>query len=154
MHHTLEWLPHTYTFWLPCHKSDSFFKGNCILCRQIKGAPDPVPIMWCYLNLCDCAFPLHPQLWLQADSLTPLHSWWMSRFQTLFPNQRLVGQSMRAGGAMALAEAGTMPDLIMGSGRWSSQAWTCYICKNPMLFHALILARTNHFNSDHIPIFT
>ena len=64
LHHTLEWLPHAYAFWLPCHKSDSYFKGNHILCWQIQGAPDPIPIMRHYLKLHDCAFPLHPQLWL------------------------------------------------------------------------------------------
>ena len=93
MRHTLEWLPHAYAFWLPLHKSDSYFDGNCILCGQIQGAPDPVPIMWCYLKLCNCAFPLHPQLWLWADGSTPLRSWWMSRFWTLFPDCTLAGQS-------------------------------------------------------------
>ena len=154
MHHTLEWLPHAYAFWLPHHKSDSYFEGNHILCRQIQWVPDPVPIMWHYLKLCDSAFQLHPQLWLHVDDSNPLCSWWMSRFRTLFPNRTLAGQSMWAGGATALAEAGTVPDLIMGSGRWSSQAWTCYVHKNPVLLHALIIARTNHFHSDHIPAFT
>ena len=31
---------------------------------------------------------------------------------------------MWAGGATALAEAEAVPDLIMGSGQWSSAAWT------------------------------
>ena len=58
MHHTLEWLPHVYTFWLPCHKSDAIFKGNHILCRQIRGGPDPLPVMHQYIIMCDCLFPL------------------------------------------------------------------------------------------------
>ena len=52
---------------------------------------------------------------------------------------------MQVGGAIALAEAGAVPDLIMGSRRWSSQAWTSYVQKNLILLYALILTWTNHF---------
>ena len=34
---------------------------------------------------------------------------------------------MRVSGATALAEAGAVPDLIMGSGQWTSAAWTSYV---------------------------
>ena len=44
-----------------------------------------------------------------------------------------------------LAEAGAAPDLIMGSGQWTSIAWTSYVQKNPVLLHALLLACTTHF---------
>ena len=53
MCHMLEWLPLVYALWLLCHKSDAMFEGNCILCRQIRRAPDPVPIMHQYINLHD-----------------------------------------------------------------------------------------------------
>lgn len=59
---------------------------------------------------------------------------------------------MCVGGATALAEVGAILDLIMGSGRWSSDAWTHYVQKNPMLLHALILTRTNHYNHSHPPL--
>ena len=51
---------------------------------------------------------------------------------------------MWAGRATALAEAGVVPDLIMGSGWWTS-VWTSYMWKNPVLLHALILTWTTHF---------
>ena len=44
-----------------------------------------------------------------------------------------------------LAEAGAAPNLIMGSGQWTSTAWTSYVQKNPVLLHALLLACTTHF---------
>ena len=74
MHHTLEWLLLAYAFWLPWHKSDTTFKGNHIMCRQIRGASDPVPIMHQYVKLCDQLFPLHLQLWLQGDGSMPVQS--------------------------------------------------------------------------------
>ena len=77
----------------------------------------------------------------------------MGKFRVFFRNHKLSGQSMRAGGVTALAEAGAVPDLIMGSGRWSSQAWTRYVRRNPVLLHALILARSTDFGGDPVPIF-
>ena len=80
-----------------------------------------------YLEAQDQHFPLHPQLWLWANGTIPLRAWWMSQFWRFFPSASLAGQSMCAGGATALTEGGVVPDLIMGSGRWSSQAWTSYV---------------------------
>ena len=62
--HSLEWLLNAYTFLLPHHKGDLLFKGNCVICRRITGAPDPVCIMHKYINTWDCLHSLHPQLWL------------------------------------------------------------------------------------------
>ena len=44
-----------------------------------------------------------------------------------------------------LAEAGAASNLIMGSGQWTSTAWTSYVQKNPIVLHALLLACTTHF---------
>ena len=52
---------------------------------------------------------------------------------------------MHVGGATTLAEAGTAPNLIMGSGQRTSAAWTSYVQKNPILLHALLLTCTTHF---------
>ena len=59
---------------------------------------------------------------------------------------------MHAGGATALAEACAIPDLIMGLGRWGPSAWNHYVHKNPVLLHALILARTDHYDHSHSPL--
>ena len=131
MRHTFQWLPHGYAFWLPRHKADIVFEGNWVICQQIVGTPNHLPIMWQYLEAWDQHFPLHPQLWLQANGTIPLQAWWMSQFWWFFPSASLAGRSMHAGGATALAEARAMPDLIMGSGRRSSQAWTSYVWKKP-----------------------
>ena len=169
MRHTFEWLPHGYTFWLPWHKGDVVFMGNRVLCWQIVGAPDPLPIMWWYLEAQDWLFPLHPQLWLWANGTVPLWGWWISQFWQFFTSMSLAGQSMCMGGTTALTEAGAVPGLIMGSGWWSSHAWTSYVQKtlcffthwslpkwtttNPLLFllnyepheHAWTLLTHSHF---------
>ena len=147
MQHSLEWLLNTYAFLLPCHKGDLVFKGNRVVCRRITGAPDPVCIMRKYINAWDQLHPLHPQLWLWSDCSPPLHAWWISQFWHFFPDSNFAGQLMCAGGATMLAEAGAVPDLIMGSGRWTSMAWTSYVQKNPVLLQTLLLACTTHFQS-------
>ena len=98
-----------------------------------------------YIDTWDQLHPLHPQLWLQSDGSPLLHAWWISQFRCFFPDSNFAGQSMCVGGATALAEAGAVPDLIMGSGQWTSMAWTSYVRKNPVLLHALLLACTTHF---------
>ena len=50
----------------------------------------------------------------------------------------IAGQSLHAGGANALAEAGAVPELIKGAGWWSSTAFKCYIHKNPVVLHTLV----------------
>src|SRR5882762_5430487 len=45
LHHSLQWLPHTFTFWLPSHKADTIFEGNHIIIKKIIDTPDPVPEM-------------------------------------------------------------------------------------------------------------
>ena len=58
-----------------------------------------------------------------------------------FPNS-IAGQSMRAGGAMALAEAGIAPNLIQSAGRWSTDTFNRYVRKSPFLFEALLVGRS------------
>ena len=105
--------------------------------RVTMGAPDPLWIMHKYINAHDHLHPLHPQLWLQSDGLTPISTWWIYQFWQFFPDSNLAGQSMWASGAV--------PDLIMGSGWWTSAAWTSYMWKNPILLHTLLLTWMTHF---------
>ena len=80
-----------------------------------------------YINVQDRLHPLHPQLWLQSDGLPLVCAWWISQFQRFFLDTNFTGQSMHVSGATVLAEAGAVPDLIMGSGQWTSAAWTSYV---------------------------
>ena len=143
---SFEWLHNAYAFWLPAHKTDTTFEGNCIVIKHIAGAPDPSPIMQHYITSRDHLLPLLPQLWLKADGTVPLRSWFINRLQHYF-GPDIAGQSMCAGGATAMAEAGAEPILIKGAGRWSSSAFERYIRKNPVVLHALILSHTSHYNA-------
>ena len=51
---------------------------------------------------------------------------------------------MRLGGATSLAESGADLATIQAIGRWSSEAFKIYICKNPVLIHAVIYGRPAH----------
>ena len=107
--------------------------------------------IWIY----GCSWPtmdhaqIHQCAWLSLPSLPPtlVAKWWFDSHSHwwFFPDSNLAGQSMWAGGATALAEAGAVPDLIMGSGWWTLVAWTSYMWKNPILLHALLLTWMTHF---------
>ena len=135
-----------YSFWLPTHKADTTFEGNRIVIRKISNAPDPCPIMEHYIRSRDNLFPFHPQLWIKANGTVPLRSWFIAHLRRYF-GTTIAGQSMRAGGATAMAEAGAVPELIKGAGRWGSTAFERYIRKNPVVLHALILSRSSHYDS-------
>ena len=60
----------------------------------------------------------------------------------MFFDSDIAGQSMRAGGATALAEHGVSPAIIQASGRWAFEAFQVYIRKNPTLLQGLMHART------------
>jgi hypothetical protein len=98
-----------------------------------------------YIDSRDALFPFHPQLWLKADGTIPLRSWFITRLHHYF-GPDIAGQSMHAGGATAMAEAGAVPELIKGAGRWSSTSFERYIRKNPVVLHALILSRSSHYD--------
>ena len=50
---------------------------------------------------------------------------------------------MCAGGATALTEASTAPNLIQTAGHWTSDTFMCYIHKNPFLFEALLVGHSS-----------
>jgi hypothetical protein len=145
LRNSLTWLEREYEFLLPAHKADATFEGNRVHIAQIIGAPEPQPIMSRYILSRDRLFPLHPQLWLRANGAAPTRSWFLKRLWR-FCSREIAGQSIRAGGAMALAEAGASGKLIRGAGRWSSNAFKRYIRKNVIVLHALILGRALHYS--------
>ena len=86
-------------------------------------------------------------LWLKSNGTILLHAWFIKHLRHYFGTD-IAGQSLRAGGATAMAEAGAVPELIKGAGRWSSIAFERYIRKNPVVLHALILSRSSHYASN------
>ena len=108
---SLSWVDNGYEFLLPAHKADTTFEGNRVHIAHIINAPDPQPFMKCFITSRNRLFPLHPQLWLCSNSTVPTHSWFLHRLSTYCPPD-IAGQSMRAGGATALAEAGAPTELI------------------------------------------
>jgi hypothetical protein len=142
---SLSWVENEYEFLLPAHKADTTFEGNRVHIARIINAPDPLLIMVLYVVSRDRLFPLHPQLWLRSNGTSPTRSWFIGRLGSFCPPD-IAGQSMRAGGATALAEAGAPGELIRGAGRWSSDAFERYIRKNVIVLHALILGRSLHYS--------
>ena len=145
LRNSLIWVGEDYKFLLPAHKADTTFEGNCVHIAQVIGAPDLRPIMKRYFCSHDRLFPLHPQLWLRANGTSPTRSWFLHCLRQHCPSE-IAGQSIRAGGATALAEAGAPTDLIRGAGRWSSNTFERYIRKNVIVLHALILGRALHYS--------
>lgn len=131
-----------YSFTLPGHKADQFFAGNLILVCSSTTVSNPVPIFSTYLSSRDRRFPYHDSLWLRSDGSIPTYSWFTCRLSSFFSDaENIGGQSLRAGGATALAEAGVPPEIIQAIGRWSSEAWRGYIRKHPTVVMASIRAR-------------
>ena len=144
---SLSWVGDEYEFLLPAHKADTTFEGNRVHIARIINAPDPCPLMKRFVTSRDRLFPLHPQLWLRQNGTIPTRSWFLHRLSSFCPSD-IAGQSMRAGGATALAEAGAPGELIRGAGRWSSDAFERYIWKNIIMLHALILGRSLHYSRE------
>jgi hypothetical protein len=137
LHHSIQWYPHAFSYLLPSHKADPFFKGNGLFIQQTDPPIDTFHPFLCYIQSHDWLFPGHPALWLKADGTIPTRHWFMSRLRLLFPTD-IVGQSLRSRGATALAPAGVPNDQIQAAGRWSSDTFQAYICKNPILLQSLI----------------
>lgn len=126
-----------YEFWLPAHKADTTFEGNHVI------VADNDARTWFkrYLNSRDQRFTLiNPYLWLTQNGRPPTRAWFMKRLRRLFPDKNIAGQSLRAGGATALAEDGAAPHIIQSAGRWASNTFQIYIRKHPALLQAMIHA--------------
>jgi hypothetical protein len=142
---SLKWNHECYSFLLPRHKSDTFFEGNRILIQKRATLPEPHQSMGAYLASCDKSWPLMPKLWVNSDGSVPKRSWFLSRLHAFLPHQ-FAGHSLRAGGATALAIAGTRHELIKAAGHWSSDAFERYICKNPFLLQAMLVGTSSAFD--------
>jgi hypothetical protein len=89
------------------------------------------------LSLRDRSFPLRPELWLTENGVIPTRSWFL-HFLRRHLSDNVGGQSLRAGGATALAEAGIPPHMVQAIGRWSSEAFQIYIRRHPVILTALL----------------
>ena len=138
MRHTVEVFNDYIGLFLPAHKGDAFFEGNRLIIR--RSSEKAFELLTRYLTSRDQIFRARPELWLRRDGTIPTRSWFMTRLRSFFPKS-IGGQSMRAGGATALAEAGVAPALIQAAGRWSSDTFNRYIRKNVFLFEALLIGR-------------
>jgi hypothetical protein len=138
MRHSVEFLPDAISFWLPGHKTDKTFEGNRLYVRA--SSKETHGLLMRYITSRDCMFRVRPELWLKADGTIPTRAWFMKHLRHFFPNA-YAGQSMRAGGATALAETGTPPNLIQAAGRWTSDTFNRYVRKNPFMFQALLTGR-------------
>lgn len=136
-----------FSFFLPGHKADKFFEGNTILLKKNSDVSDPHNALLRYITSRDRLFPYSSPLWLKHDGTVPTRTWFIRRMHQFFEND-IAGQSMRAGGATALAEMGVSPSLIQATGRWASSAFQVYIRKNPVLIQALIYAHSNNVSSS------
>nr|GAT47557.1 predicted protein [Mycena chlorophos] len=126
----------SYEYWLPAHKADTAFEGNRIIITD----PTALAHFRLYLASRDTTLPFNPYLWAREDGQVPVRAWFIRRLRHLVPNTNIAGQSLRAGGATALAEDGALPHIIQAAGRWSSDAFYVYLRKHPMLLHALLRA--------------
>ncbi|GLB41623.1 hypothetical protein LshimejAT787_1002230 [Lyophyllum shimeji] len=126
-----------YEFFLPCSKTDRLFEGNRIIVRAIDHPSNPYPHFVSYLASHNKRFPLSRELWLTSRGRVPTRSFFIRRLRQFF-DASIAGQSMRAGGATFLAEAGAPPPLIQASGRWASETFHIYIRKHPVLMQALL----------------
>ncbi|KAF8995139.1 hypothetical protein BDZ89DRAFT_1106146 [Hymenopellis radicata] len=85
---TVTWFDDGYGFDLPYHKADRFFEAT---------------------RYGSSISRLNPFLWVTAKNEIPTRTWFMKRLRRLEPDEQFAGQSMRAGGATAMAEDGCAP---------------------------------------------
>ena len=126
-----------YEFTLPGHKADRYFEGNRIIIPAHHFGHHPLLHFEKYINSRDFVHPVASPLWLTEAGLVPSRSFFIDRLQLFFGSD-IAGQSMRAGGATALAEHGVSPAIIQASGRWASEAFLVYIRKNPTLLQGFL----------------
>ena len=143
LRHTVDIKPSQYSFLLPAHKADRFFEGNTVIIKKNNLPSDLHFLFIRYLASRDSLHPIKPELWLRQSGVVPMRNWFMGCLRQFFP-KNIGGQSMRAGGATALAEDGVPPNIIQAIGRWASTAFQIYIRKNPVLLQALLFSRPCH----------
>jgi len=126
-----------FSFLLPRDKADIRFEGNQVVIQRSSGMDDPLAPFLAYLKMRDFRFPLQPFLWLRVNGKPPSCAWFIRRLRHFFDTS-IAGHSLHAGGTTSLAAAGVPPASIQRIGRWRSDTWERYVCKNPVLLQALL----------------
>ena len=129
--------PKSFQFTLAGHKADRLFEGSLILIQSTDVDDDAWAPFTKYLSLRDQHFPYRAELFLRENGTIPTRAWFL-RILHQHLSGNIGGQSLRAGGATALAEAGIPPHLIQAIGRWSSEAFQIYIRRHPVLLAAFL----------------
>jgi hypothetical protein len=136
--------PHSFRFTLPGHKADRLFEGSLVLIQSTTLDDDPWAPFTKYLSLRDQLFPFRAELWLTEDGTIPTRAAFLHILHRHLSGN-IGGQSLRAGGATALAEAGIPSHMIQAIGRWSSEAFQIYIRCHPVLLAALLYGSPPQF---------
>jgi hypothetical protein len=105
----------SFSFQLPYHKANKFFKGNTVLIKTNTTSNDPIHAMARYLISHDHSFPHCPDLWIRGNGEKPRRKWYLQRLQT-FCSENVSGHSLHAGGATMLAEQSVWLDIIQALG--------------------------------------
>ncbi|KAF5341675.1 hypothetical protein D9611_001996 [Ephemerocybe angulata] len=124
---------------LPYHKADPFYRGSDVVFIK-QDIADPVSLLREYSARRDARHDALPYLFLRVDGSQPTRTWFDGKFFAVVDRRQYGGHSLRAGGATFYAGLGLAEDIIMGLGRWSSQAWRIYVRENPAVRAELILA--------------
>lgn len=127
----------SYSFLLPAHKADPYFEGNVIIIPKTFLQGKPWLAFRAFLSARDAKHPASSPLWLTSGGQMPTRSFFINRLCRVL-GKEYAGQSMRAGGATALAQARTPSSSIKQMGRWSSSAFEVYIRRHPVLMHAIL----------------
>ena len=146
LRHTVDITQTTYSLLLPGHKANHFFGGNIVIIQKTNVPTNPHNIFTNYISSRDTLHPFKPELWLRTSGTVLTRSWFIRKLCRFFPSD-IAGQSMRAGGATSLAEAGVALHIIQATGRWASNTFHIYIRKNPVLLHAMLFGHPAHQQS-------
>lgn len=112
---------------LPYHKGDSNFLGSSCVIQSFKNSlACPIRCLKAYLRLRDFYFRNQAPLFIRSNGHLPSQAWFLRLFHSVFPSN-FSGHSLRSGGATALAQNGASMEFIQCAGRWSSEAFRCYV---------------------------
>jgi len=139
----------SYRFFLPGHKANRFFEGNTVIICKNTHKFDPQMHLLMYLHAWDHEFPFSPPLWLTSKGTIPTQSFFIWRLRQFFDSDT-AGQSLRARGAMSLAENGVPPSITQAIGWWASDAFKIYVRKSRVLIQALLFGQTKWSQSTFL----